>query len=225
MNDKFSVIIRCKNEERWIGHTIQSVIDFIPNNEIIVVDNSSEDDSLDIVKSFRKDPDLNSNSEHYTDVNIVNISSYTPGSALNLGIKNAKYENIVIISSHCVIKKFDINEIILNLEKYIGVFGNQMPIYRGKRINKRYLWKHFTDSLVENMYSDMEERHFFHNAASVFTKESLLKYPFNENIVGKEDRYWANHVIELGAHTLYDPSNFEVDHHYTSNGNTWKGVG
>ncbi len=225
MNDKFSVIIRCKNEERWIGHTIQSVIDFIPVNEIIIVDNSSEDDSLDIVKSFRKDPDLNGNSEYYTDINIVNISSYTPGYALNLGIQSAKYENIVIISSHCVIKKFDISEIVLNLAKYIGIFGNQIPLYRGKRINKRYLWKHFTDSPVENMYSDMEERHFFHNGASVFTKESLLKYAFNENIVGKEDRYWANHVIKLGENTLYDPINLEVDHHYTSNGNTWKGVG
>ena len=28
-SDKFSVVIRTKNEERWIGHTIQSIIDNI----------------------------------------------------------------------------------------------------------------------------------------------------------------------------------------------------
>jgi len=26
----FSVIIRCKNEDQWIGHSIQSVIDILP---------------------------------------------------------------------------------------------------------------------------------------------------------------------------------------------------
>ena len=45
------------------------------------------------------------------------------------------------------------------------------------------------------------------------------------NIIGKEDRYWANHVIQKNEKTLYDPISFEVDHHYTANGNTWKGVG
>ena len=34
-----SVIIRTKNEERWIGHTIQSVIDQLEKPEIIVIDN------------------------------------------------------------------------------------------------------------------------------------------------------------------------------------------
>lgn len=225
MNNKFSVIIRCKNEERWIGHTIQSVIDFIPNNEVIIIDNSSNDSSLEIARSFRKDPDLIGNNENYTSVNIMNVDRYTPGSALNLGVQNAKYDNILIISSHCVLKKFNVSAIIEELKEYVGIFGNQKPLYRGKKIVKRYLWSHFTSTKIKDMYSDMEERYFFHNAASVFTKESLLKYPFNENIVGKEDRYWANNVIKLKEQTLYDPVNFEVDHHYTSNGNTWKGVG
>tara|TARA_B100000787_G_scaffold165270_1_gene148968 strand:- start:17431 stop:18108 length:678 start_codon:yes stop_codon:yes gene_type:complete len=225
MNNPFSVIIRCKNEERWLGHTIQSVMDFIPNNEIIIVDNLSEDKSLEIAKSFRQDPDLNGNSEYYTDVSVIDVSSYTPGSAINLGVQSAKYPNILIISSHCVITKFNITAVMESLKTYAGIFGNQIPRYQGKRIKKRYLWKHFGETLKEDMYSDMEDRHFFHNAASLFTKELLIKFPFNENIVGKEDRYWANHVIGAGEHTLYDPINFEVDHHYTANGNTWKGIG
>ena len=35
LNNKISIIIRTKNEERWIGHSIQSVIDFFSNPEII----------------------------------------------------------------------------------------------------------------------------------------------------------------------------------------------
>ena len=225
MSGEFSVIIRCKNEERWIGHAIQSVIDFIPDNEIIIVDNLSTDKSLEVAKSFRRDPDLNGNSEHYTDVKIVTIDTYTPGLALNLGAQHASYDNILVLSSHCVIKKFDLAEICSGLKNYAGIFGNQIPLYQGKRISKRYLWKHFAEQKVEDMYSEMEERHFFHNAVSVFTKDMLMQFPFNENIIGKEDRYWATDVIGSGLHTLYDPDSLEVEHHYTSNGNTWKGVG
>ena len=35
MSDKISVIIRSRNEDRWIGHAIQSVLDFIYKPEII----------------------------------------------------------------------------------------------------------------------------------------------------------------------------------------------
>ena len=41
-NKKLSVIIRAKNEERWIGHTIQSILDFITYPEIILIDNKSK---------------------------------------------------------------------------------------------------------------------------------------------------------------------------------------
>ena len=39
-----SVVIRTLNEDRWIGHTIQSVLDFIPQPEITIVDNNSNDE-------------------------------------------------------------------------------------------------------------------------------------------------------------------------------------
>ena len=34
-----SVVIRTRNEERWIGHTIQSLLDHLIQPEIIIVDN------------------------------------------------------------------------------------------------------------------------------------------------------------------------------------------
>ena len=66
MSKKISVVIRCKDEERWIGHAIQSVIDFIPENEIIVVDNGSKDKSLEIVQQFKANPSLVKNNQKYT---------------------------------------------------------------------------------------------------------------------------------------------------------------
>ena len=43
-------------------------------------------------------------------------------------------------------------------------FGNQVPIYRGKKINKRYIWSHFvTDCEVKNIHSTIKDRPFLHN--------------------------------------------------------------
>jgi glycosyltransferase involved in cell wall biosynthesis len=219
---KVSVIIRCKNEERWIGYTIQSILDNIKSPEIIVVDNNSNDNSLNIVKSFVHDPKLTVN-EKYTKIKIINIKDYSPGKAINKGVRAASGDIVIIISAHCVLKKINLKKTISDLEKFICIFGNQIPIWNGNKIKKRYIWSHFTDQVVINMYSELEKRFFFHNAISVFRKKDLVKYPFDEYLVGKEDRYWVNHHIKNKKKSLYDPS-IEVEHHYTTEGNTWRGL-
>ena len=50
-----SVIIRNRNEERYIGYAIQSVLDTFNKPEIIVVDNNSTDNSMGIVNMFKRD--------------------------------------------------------------------------------------------------------------------------------------------------------------------------
>ena len=66
-NTKVTFIIRTKNEERWIGYAIQSIIDKVYKPEIIIVDNGSTDNTLLIAKYFVQDPLLNSPpSKNYT---------------------------------------------------------------------------------------------------------------------------------------------------------------
>ena len=74
--NNISVIIRSKNEERWIGHAIQSVLDNIKSPEIIVVDNNSSDETIDIVNNFKHDNRLKKD-RFYTNVSIFNIDKYT----------------------------------------------------------------------------------------------------------------------------------------------------
>ena len=100
-----SVIIRSRNEERWIGHCIQSVLDNIYKPEIIIVDNNSTDNTLNIVKSFKQDPYLKSVTRSYTNIKIYNIKDYSPGKSLNFGVKKSKNNILLIISAHCVLKK------------------------------------------------------------------------------------------------------------------------
>ena len=97
---KCSVIIRNKNEERWIGHAIQSAVDFIDNPEIIIVDNNSTDNSRRVVSTF-----------DYLDIKTHNIDNYTPGKSLNSGIELATNDNILILSAHCVMTECNLKKV------------------------------------------------------------------------------------------------------------------
>jgi rhamnosyltransferase len=219
----FTVIIRVKDEARWIGHAIQSCIDFLDGPEIVIVDNNSSDESVDIARLFRQDPHLDGSSHRYCEVKTISISDYSPGRALNLGVKHASRGYIVILSSHCVITRFDLKYVKSLLDIHQACFGKQIPHFKGKRITPRYIWSHFTDSETINMFSALEGRYFFHNAFSIITKEFLEKNPFDEELVSKEDRYWASDIVTAGHSFIYT-NKIVADHHYTLKGNTWKAL-
>ena len=113
----FTVVIRVKNEERWIGYAIQSVLDYLIKPEIVIVNNNSNDKTIDIVKFFAENPNLNNEANNYSKIKIINIANYSPGRALNLGVKNASKKYIMILSAHCILKKFNEANIIKDLEK------------------------------------------------------------------------------------------------------------
>lgn len=211
--DNISVIIRCKNEERYIGYTIQSVLDFFKEPEIIVINDNSTDTSLEVIRSFS-----------FADVKTYNIDSYTPGNSLNFGVTKCSNENILVISAHCEIKEINFDEVLDNLENHCVVWGKQIPIWNGRKINRRYIWSNFEDGDSVNYFSNNENRYFLHNAFSFYKRDVLLEHPFDENLIGKEDRYWINDRIEEGLTSFYN-SNLICNHHYTDNGATWKGIG
>ena len=169
-----SVIIRCRNEEEHIGLSIQSVIDYFENPEILIIDNQSTDESMKVVSLFDR-------------CNIKKYSlngNYTPGKALNFGAEKSTNNTLLILSAHSQITKLNKNKLKEDLNNNVAVFGNQTPIYRGKRITKRYVWSHFTDSITKNLYSNIEDRCFLHNAFCFYNRDFLLKNPFVSGVFG-----------------------------------------
>ncbi len=213
MNNNLSIVIRTRNEERHIGHAIQSCIDNFDDPEIIIVDNKSKDDTLEVVSLFDK----------YNIKTVQLKSSYSPGKSLNLGITNCTNETVLILSAHCQIVDVDLKKVKNLLKKYVAVFGNQTPIFRGKKITKRYIWSHFTDEDVINMYSEIEKRSFLHNAYCFYNKSFMIKNKFDEKYIGKEDRYWAIEMVKKN-YEYYYLSSIKVNHFWTKNGNTWRGL-
>ena len=212
--DNISVIIRNRNESEFIGFAIQSCLDHLNRPEIIIVNDQDTDDSLEIAKLFN----------NRLNIKIIQCQNYSPGKSINLGVTNSENDYMLILSGHSQITQIDLPDVKKDLEEYFAVFGKQVPIYKGKKITPRYIWSHFTDEKVVNMYSQIEKRYFFHNAFSFFKKETLVKNPFDESLPGKEDRYWAKDMEASGKQFLYSPKNI-INHFYTNNGATWKGIG
>ena len=158
--NKISAIIRCRNEERWIGHAIQSTVDFFDSPEIVVVDDNSTDNSRRVISTF-----------DYLNVKTLNINSdYTPGKALNMGIKEASNDIILILSAHCVLTSVDFSKTQKLLANHVAIWGKQIPIWNGKKVTRRYVWSNFKEEDKVNYYAPEEDRPFLHNALCFIKK-------------------------------------------------------
>ena len=211
-----SFVIRNRNEAEFIGFAIQSILDLnLQYVEIIIVDNNSTDDSLDLVRLFK----------NRISISIINIDNYSPGRSINCGIKKASGNICIVMSAHVQIIDLLVEEIEILLKDYVAVMGKQTPIYRGKKISKRYIWSHFGDESKVNLFSSIEDRYFLHNALCAYSRLYLLENPFDESYPGKEDRFWAIDQVAKGRSFYYAPNEMSGYHFYTGNGATWKGIG
>jgi rhamnosyltransferase len=204
-----SIIVRTKNEERWIAHCLsmlyqQDYTDF----EVILVDNASTDHTLEIAK-------------RYPLAALINIDKFIPGKALNDGIRASSGKFIVCLSAHCVPKNKDwLSTLLRNFkddEKLAGVYGRQLPLSFTDDTDKRDLLIVFgQDRRVQ--YKD----YFFHNANSMLRREMWDKFPFDEEVTNIEDRVWGKAVTMAGYHIVYDPDAAVFHHHGLHQGNAPK---
>ena len=97
MENNISIIIRNKNEAEYIGFAIQSCLDFFGKPEIIIINNNSIDDSMDVVQNFN----------NRTKIIVKNIKNYMPGESINKGVKLATKKYILVLSGHTQIIQMD----------------------------------------------------------------------------------------------------------------------
>ena len=193
-----SIIIRTKNEERWIGSCLEAVSrqsrsDF----EVVLVDNNSTDKTVDKALQYG--------------VTLVTVDEYKPGAAINSGIKAAQGDIIVVLSGHCIpVDEHWLGNLVKNLDDdtVAGVYGRQEPLAFTSALDKRDLLITFgLDRRIQIKDS------FFHNANSAFRKSVWSQYPFDEQVTNIEDRIWANKVQEAGFKIIYEPTASVFHHH------------
>jgi GT2 family glycosyltransferase len=189
---KASIVIRTKNEERWIKSCLEGVVEQTYGDwEVILVDNESTDKTIEKAHQF----DLSE---------VVTCANYKPGKALNLGIQASVGDYIVCLSGHCIPRdKFWLENLVSNFEnpEVAGAYGRQEPLSFTPDRDKRDLHLIFgKDQIVQT------EGDFFHNANSAIRSEVWEQYPFDEEVDTLEDRIWARRVLEAGYKLIYDPT-------------------
>lgn len=190
MYKKASIIIRTKNEGRWIKQCLKSVFSQnYKNFEVILVDNLSNDSTVKKASQF--------------DIKLVTIEDYKPGDAINKGIKSSTGDYLVILSGHCVpTNEYWLENLLKNLtdEGVAGVYGRQEPLSFSTDSDKRDLTLIFgLDKKVQIKDS------FFHNANGALTRKIWEKLPFDSSINHIEDRLWGKDVINAGYKIIYEP--------------------
>jgi rhamnosyltransferase len=190
-----SVVIRAKNEARFIGEVLGAIQrqQGADPFEVIVVDSGSTDATLDIVKGF--------------DVRLIEIApeSFTYGRALNIGIEAASGEFIASLSAHStpahdgwlagLIEPF-------NNGRVAGVVGRQIP-------RSNATWLELLGMRMSGVMSERRElRHRsprFSNANSGLRRTLWQRVPFDESVAGAEDFAWARTMLALGYLVAYEP--------------------
>jgi glycosyltransferase involved in cell wall biosynthesis len=112
MKPLVSIIIPCRNEEKYIGKCLDSILkqDYPKERiEVLVIDGMSEDRTRKIVEDY---------SPKFSLIEILeNPNKFTPF-GLNIGVKNAKGEIIIRIDAHATYLKDYISKCIEYLQKY-----------------------------------------------------------------------------------------------------------
>ncbi len=107
-----SVIIPCRNEEKFIGKCLDSIIaqDYPKNKiEVLVVDGRSTDRTREIVKKY---------AQKYPFIRILDNPQKIVPAALNIGIKKAKGEIIIRMDAHNIYDKSYISKCVKYLKEY-----------------------------------------------------------------------------------------------------------
>ena len=195
-----SLIIRSKNEEKWIKLVLESIhSQTIKDHEIILVDNNSVDNTIKIAKS-------------YGVKKICKIRKFIPGAALNKGCNLATGKYLVFLSDHCIPEnKYWLKNLISKInesEKIIASYGRQLPLSYSNPNDVRDLLITFGK---ENRIQS--EDPFFHNANSAILRKYWKKIKFNETVTNIEDRLWAKE-IQSKKYKLFYNANAAVYHHH-----------
>ncbi|MCK5608139.1 HEAT repeat domain-containing protein [Candidatus Pacearchaeota archaeon] len=193
--DNVSVVVRFKDEEKTLRQVLSAVRaqKYDGKIQIIGIDNQSTDGSRIIAEKFADE--------------ILDIYSYEPGKALNLGIENSNGEIIVVLSGHTI--PCDRNW-LTNLtaplrtstdrHRILGVYGGQHYPCTARFLDKRDLDMFgFTEARIEYRDSD------FWNANSAFRKASWEIERFSERVYELEDHYWTKRLLNGDSFVRFEP--------------------
>jgi glycosyltransferase involved in cell wall biosynthesis len=176
---EISIIIRSKNEERFIGQTLSAIFqqDIDIPFEVILIDSGSTDRTLEVVR------------EYPVSVYEIDTRQFSYGRALNYGAGLARGQYLINLSAHCIpIDSCWMARLVNCLRsdsQVAATYGGQLPIKGVNPFEERSLVAVFTPNNEGKIDAP------FSNANCAIRKETWKIYPFDENASFAEDFIWS----------------------------------
>lgn len=201
-----SIIIPCRNEEKFIGMCLDSIIsqDYPREKlEILVIDGMSKDKTKKIVKKYSKKHPL---------IRLIENPQYFTPFGLNLGITNTIGDIIIRMDAHAIYTKDYISKCVNYLKKYnVDNVGGVIKILPR---NKTLIGQSIALALSHpfgtgNSYfriGSKEPRMVDTVFGGCYKKEIFDKIGlFNENLIRSQDIEFNLRLKKAGGKTLLAP--------------------
>lgn len=172
-----SIVIRNKNEAKALENILFIITNVYSGDyaEIIIVDNYSTDNSVEIALKYN--------------CKVVNLKDFTYGRAINVGIEAATTKYVLLLSAHAIPvgKSFFKNTVaaVADNENVAGIrYINSIENYK---------------RAVKNNFKVLEPLDCGLMAAcALINKEVWEQFKFNEELVAIEDKEWSERVVKNG---------------------------
>lgn len=185
MTPSLSVVIRNKNEAPYLRQVLAALAQQDYPHEVILVDNDSTDESREVAKGYG--------------VEIVPITNFTYGRALNKGIARARGEYIILLSAHSLpIGPYFLRTAVAPLIDPQVAAVRCLYAAKGGQMSNWLNPKRLT--AADDYYS-----HGPLASGCALRRAAWEKIPFPEDVTAAEEKFWAYEVLKAG-YTIYSPA-------------------
>jgi|SRR5690554_921537 len=192
INRKISVIIPCFNGKDFIKDTIHSVLNQTYTNfEIIVVNDGSTDNSVEIVQAFNEER-----------ISIIHKENSGVSDSRNLGFQKAKGEFVIFLDADDLLSENFFEAALKTFKEDISIDFLTVDISNIDENNKPIASEYNYRGTYKNVQNEVVS--FKINvstcpSAYIYRKEQLQKHKiyFNKTLSSPADRYF---LLEIGAY-------------------------
>lgn len=172
-----SIVIRNKNEATALEKVLRILHSQYRDDfaEVVVVDNNSTDNSLQIAQNYG--------------CKIVPINDFTYGKATNLGIQNASSNCILLLSAHAIpVGNSFFKDSIAIMQANANIAG------------LRYInsLDNYARAIENNFVINNPIQFGLMTACAMINKTVWEEVKFDEEMVFSEDKDWSKRVVEAG---------------------------
>ncbi|MBR0471300.1 MAG: glycosyltransferase [Methanosphaera sp.] len=188
----FSIIIAVYNTERFIEESINSIINqtlsFKENTEIIIVDDGSTDNSINIIKGYKE--------QYPENITIIEKTHSGQASARDLGLKIATGQYVNFLDSDDYLEKDTLEKV----KEYIDTINNKtdvitIPMNYVDRLEKEHPLNYkYDQTRIINLEEEYENPQLSLSSAFINT-ETIQKYEFDTSLISSEDTLILNKVL------------------------------